>query len=216
MQTDYEWLEAPLKLDNSPTDSSPMGDNLYATCQDAEIVTDSQSDACLSFDYLYQPAAHACDCLGRVLKALTPPPASPNDPQSNNPRQVNIKTLDVVTATTHCNCFNANDTLFYLVTYAVAQVLTTYAAEAARLSFEASMCTDDATQEKAVHSAQATLMFGELPRALHIIDVLAKPAAAGQRHGVVDDLRQRFGQTRRAVWDSIQPLNTSWSEALDA
>ena len=113
-----------------------------------------------------------------------------------------------------CGCFVSNDALLYLLLYAVTEVLAIYTAEASRLSFEGSICADADGEEEITRVAQATKVFGELPRASYIIDLLSKQTADGAKRGAVGDVQQKFAQTKQAVWASIRPLTIGWADLL--
>jgi len=165
-----------------------------------------------------EQVARRCDCMTQLLNALARSSQTRDslhtDPTRSGTHEANVKIINIATEVECCGCFSANETLFFLLIYAVSEVLATYAIEIARLSFDGSICMDSSGGEEVVRVANSTLIFSEMPRISRVVDMLGKGLENGQRNALVDDLRRKLAQVRRTAWEAIRPLNFGWTDLL--
>lgn len=217
--TPHDWMDATTMFgspgtgsaqseENSPIESSsPLDSSGHKNCIDDDSLT--------SFDALCKQPDLSCDCRNRLLQVLgSTCTSSAGTPPAFLAESSKTKVLGVAAELLCCGCYVSNDALLYLLLYAITEVLAKYATEANRLSFEGSTCVNHDGQKEVERVAQATIMFGELSRASHIIDSLAKQMESCSKRTIIDDLQHKFGETRRAVWASLRPLTVGWVDLL--
>ena len=222
MEGSSDWLqteimfESPSSSQSAHADDPPTG--ISGSIESIEI-DQSGDDAVLTpFDLWCDPTAQHCECQRNLLHAIANAPenspSTSSDSTTQNALASKVKILETATKVQRCACSRANDAILYLLLYAVEVVLAAYADEAARLSFEGSICVDLSSGAEISRIARATRVFAGLAHVAQVLDALGDQTGGFQRHGMVDGQKDKFKRTRQEAWAAIRPLDAGWADML--